>query len=258
MEIEQSEVAANPASEQVETALPASEVVTPEEKLVEAPKTFTQEELDAVIGKRLVRERSKWEKVQAQKAAEIPYAPAEVPVLENFESTEAYADALAIRKAHELIQKQDIQRQQAAFLTAYHDKEEEARDKYDDFEQVAYNPNLRITSVMAETIQASEVGPEVVYYLGSNPKEADRISHLQPFLQAKEIGRIEAKLVDSPPVRKTTSAPPPIEPVTARGGTNRVVDTTDPRSVKSMSTSEWIEADRMRQIKKMESQQKYR
>ena len=111
---------------------------------------------------------------------------------------------------------------------------------------------------MAETIQASEVGPEVVYYLGSNPKEADRISHLQPFLQAKEIGRIEAKLVDSPPVRKTTSAPPPIEPVTARGGTNRVVDTTDPRSVKSMSTSEWIEADRMRQIKKMESQQKYR
>ena len=257
MEIE-IEVAANPASEQVETALPASEVVTPEEKPIEAPKTFTQEELDLVIGKRLVRERNKWERVQAQKAAEIPSAQAEVPPLENFESTEAYADALATRKAYEIIQKQDIQRQQEAFLTAYHDKEDEARDKYDDFEQVAYNPKLRITTVMAETIQASEVGPEVVYYLGSNPKEADRISHLPPFLQAKEIGRLEAKLVDSPPVRKTTPAPPPREPVAARGGTNRVVDTTDPRSVKSMTTSEWIEADRARQIKKMEAQQKYR
>ncbi|CAB4171943.1 hypothetical protein UFOVP920_41 [uncultured Caudovirales phage] len=257
MEIE-IEVAADPASEQVETALPASEVVTPEEKPIEASKTFTQEELDLVIGKRLARERNKWERMQVQKAAEIPSAPAEVPPLENFESTEAYADALATRKAYEIIQKQDLQRQQEAFLTAYHDKEDEARDKYDDFEQVAYNPKLRITTVMAETIQASEVGPEVVYYLGSNPKEADRISHLPPFLQAKEIGRLEAKLVDSPPVKKTTSAPTPIEPVTARGGTNRVVDTTDPRSVKSMTTSEWIEADRARQIKKMEAQQKYR
>jgi hypothetical protein len=31
-------------------------------------------------------------------------------------------------------------------------------------------------------------------------------------------------------------------------------DTTDPRSTKSMSTSEWIEAERRRQIKKYEAQ----
>ena len=41
---------------------------------------------------------------------------------------------------------------------------------------------------MAQTIQASDVGPDVAYYLGSNPREAERISRLSPYLQAKEIG----------------------------------------------------------------------
>ena len=140
-----------------------------------------------------------------------------------------------------------------ALVEAYHDREEQAREKYDDFEQVVYNRNLPITDVMAQTIQASEVGPDVAYYLGSNPKEADRIARLSPFLQAKEIGRIEAKIAENPPVKRSTNAPPPIKPVTAKSSGAPVLDTTDPRSMK-MSTSEWIEAERMRQIKKWEAQ----
>ena len=73
-------------------------------------------------------------------------------------------------------------KQQQELLGSYHDKEEAARDKYEDFEQVAYNPKLPITDVMAQTIQASDNGPDIAYYLGTNPKEADRISRLQPFL----------------------------------------------------------------------------
>ena len=111
---------------------------------------------------------------------------------------------------------------------------------------------------MAQTIQASDIGPEVAYYLGSNPKEADRISRLSPFLQAKEIGKIEVKLAESPSTKKSSSAPAPIQPVTPRGGNARVLDTTDPRSIKEMSTSEWIEAERQRQIRRWESQHKTR
>ncbi len=107
---------------------------------------------------------------------------------------------------------------------------------------------------MAETIQASDVGPDVAYYLGSNPKEADRISRLSPFLQAKEIGKIEAKLATDPPVKKTTAAPQPITPVSARTTGSPAYDTTDPRSIKQMSTSQWIEAERQRQIKKLQAQ----
>jgi hypothetical protein len=107
---------------------------------------------------------------------------------------------------------------------------------------------------MAETIQSSDVGPELAYYLGSNPKEADRISRMTPLSQAKEIGKIEAKLVSAPPMKKTTSAPAPISPVTARSSGVSAYDTTDPRSTKTMTDSQWIEAERRRQIKKWEAQ----
>lgn len=227
---------------------------TPTEQ--EAPKSFTQEELDAIVGKRLAREQRKWEREQAQRQAELQAlrAPVDIPSQEYFESPEAYAEALAERKAEELLAKREAAKQQTALLEQYQTKEEEARDKYDDFEQVAYNPNLPVTDVMAQTIQASEIGPDVIYYLGSNPKEAQRIAQMSPFMQAKEIGRIEARLSDSPPVRRTSTAPAPIAPVTARTKGTPAFDTTDPRAAKSMSTSDWIEAERMRQIKKYEAQ----
>ena len=145
-------------------------------------------------------------------------------------------------------------KQQSQVLESYHDKEEEARSKYDDFEQVAYNPKLPITEVMAETIRSSDVGPELAYYLGTNPKDADRISRLTPLAQAKEIGKIEAKLASDPPMKRTSSAPAPISPVTARSTGSPAYDTTDPRSTKTMTDSQWIEAERARQRKKWEAQ----
>lgn len=238
-----------PAPVVTETLVPVVE--TPVEKPVDAPKTFTQEELDAAIGKRLAREQRKWER-ERQSAVTPPVG--EAPKPEQFNSTEEYAEALAVQKAEKLLQEREVQRHQTEIVEAYHDREEEARAKYDDFEQVAYNPKVRITDVMAQTIQASEVGPDVAYYLGANPKEAERISQLAPFIQAKEIGRIEAKLASEPPaVKKTTSAPAPITPVTPKSSGTPAFDTTDPRSIKSMSTSEWIEAERSRQRKVYEA-----
>lgn len=245
------------APEQVATAAPETEELAPEvvEPAAEASKTFTQEELDAAIGKRLAREQRKWEREQAAKAAEKQLkAPAEIPPIEQFASPDDYADALAEKKAEELLARREQARMQSEIIESYHDREEDARSKYDDFEQVAYNPKLPITDAMAQTIQASDVGPDMAYYLGSNPKEADRISRLSPLQQAKELGKIEAKLADNPPVKKTSSAPAPIAPVTARSSGSSSYDTTDPRSVKSMSTSDWIEAERQRQVKKWEAQ----
>ena len=220
---------------------------TPEEK------KFTQAEIDAMISKRLAREQRKWEREQQAKATQ-QVVKTEVPPIDQFESPDAYAEALAIRKAEELLAQREFQKQQAAVEDAYHEREEEARAKYDDFEQVAYNPQLRVTDVMAETIKASDMGPDLAYWLGTNPKEADRISRLSPLLQAREIGKIEARLGTNPIVKPTTSAPAPISPVTARTSGNPSYDTTDPRSVKAMSTSDWIEAERARQMKKLQAQ----
>jgi len=248
-----------PAPEQEVTATPDTEVIAPEvDKPVEAAKTFTQEELDAMIGKRLAREQRKWEREQAAKAQETQArkAPVDIPPIEQFNSPDEYAEVLAERKAEELLARREQARQQSEIIESFHEREEEARNKYDDFEQVAYNPKLPITDAMAQTIQSSDVGPDMAYYLGSNPKEADRISRLSPLQQAKELGKIEAKLSDNPPVKKTSNAPAPIAPITARSSGSPTLDTTDPRSTKSMSTSEWIEAERQRQVKKWEAQRK--
>lgn len=251
------QLADSPAPEQAPTAEPvAVETSAPENEQSneQQSKTFTQEELDAIVGKRLAREQRKWEREQSRRAQPAP-TPAELPPVENFDSVDAYADALAERKAEELLARRELERQQMDFLDAYQDREEDARNRYDDFEEVAYNPKLPISNAMAETIQASDNGPDIAYYLGSNPKEAARIAALKsPILQAKEIGKIEAKIASEPVLRKTTSAPPPIAPISGRGSGSPSYDTTDPRAIKNMSTSEWIEADRQRQMKKWEAQ----
>ena len=245
-----------PASESEATAAPIAETTRPEDQTTETPKSFTQEELDAIVGKRLAREQRKWEREQAQRAEEMQARQQPIHDIspDQFETYEDYAEVLAERKAEELLARRETARQQSEMQDAYHDREEAARDKYDDFEQVAYNPNLPITDFMAQSIQASDAGPDVLYYLGSNPKEADRIARLAPILQAKEIGKLEASLSSNPPVKRTSTAPAPIAPVTARSAGSNQYDTTDPRSTKSMSTSEWIEAERLRQIKKYEAQ----
>jgi hypothetical protein len=247
---------------------PASEVTAISENAINAPgtienqndqateeKKYSQADIDAMIGKRLAREQRKWEREQAQRAAETQIVKAAPTAsVDQYESPEAYAEALAYQKAEELIARREAAKQQSQVLESYQEREESARDKYDDFEQVAYNPKLSITNVMAETIQSSDIGPDLAYYLGSNPKDAERISRMSPLAQAKEIGKIESKLVSSPPVKKTTSAPAPISPVTARSSGSPAFDTTDPRSTKTMTDSQWIEAERARQRKKWEAQ----
>jgi hypothetical protein len=251
------EVDSAPAPEVTATSENAESTPEVVESQTETPdeKKYSQAEIDAMISKRLAREQRKWEREQQQRAAEtqVVKAPSTASV-DQFESPEAYAEALAYQRAEELIARREAAKQQSQILESYQEREDAIRDKYDDFEQVAYNPKLPITNVMAETIQSSDIGPELAYYLGSNPKDAERISRMPPFAQAKEIGKIEAKLSDNPPVKKTTSAPAPISPVTARSSGSPAFDTTDPRSTKTMTDSQWIEAERKRQMKKWEAQ----
>lgn len=251
------EITATPGTVEPETPQ-TSEVeeteITPE---TTPEKVFTQEEMDAAIGKRLAKERRKWDREQSSRQQEIarPENISNEPLTpDQFETYEDYAEALAERKAIEIVQQREVQKQRSTIDDAYAERVEKAMEKYNDFDQVVQNPNLRITEVMAETIKASDIGPEVAYYLGSNPKEAERIAYLPPLQQAREIGKLEAKVASEPPVKKTTSAPAPITPVNARTSNNPSYDTTDPRAIKSMSTSEWIEAERQRQIRKMQSQ----
>lgn len=245
--------------------------VTPEEK---AAKTFTQEELDAILEKRLAKEQRKAERERERLIADIlarqqkpeqpaQEAPSGKPQPGNFATTEEYVEAVAEWKAKEIlkaqVQEQEIRNQQTAaerhmaeLQAEYQERVEAAVERYDDFEEVTSNPNLRISPVMAEAIVASDVGPDVAYYLGVNPKEAERISKLPPFLQVKEIGRLEAKVMAEPPAKKSSSAPPPINPGKPKSAA-RVTDTLNPKSLEQLGTSEWIRLEEQRMRRKLEA-----
>ncbi|MBT9177559.1 MAG: hypothetical protein DDT20_01894 [Firmicutes bacterium] len=65
----------------------------------------------------------------------------------------------------------------------------------------ALSQNARIA------IAESPVGPALLFYLASNPDEADRIAELSAVRQIAELGKLETKV--TMPARKTTSAPAP-------------------------------------------------
>lgn len=223
------------------TAAPDVEELQPE--TTEEAKTFTQEELDEIVRRRLEKAERKWKREQVK--------PAE-PALPEYDTEGEAPDP------RQIIEQYEASKQQAAIDEQYDEREEAALEKYDDFQQVAYNPALPITPTMALVIKASEIGPDILYHLGSNVKDAARISKLPDMLQAKEIGRIEAKMVADPPARKTSTAPAPIAPVTAHNKAAPVYDTTDPRAAKTMSTSDWIKADELRLMRKLEAQRNLR
>lgn len=244
-------------SDTQETGEPTTEVTEGQEDPEKPPKTFTQEELDRIVAKeRAKAERRAKRELSASQQAPQPQIPSETLTLDHFDGdVEAYVEAKAQQKAFELSQQQQVYQQRSQIDKAFDERVDAAMEKYDDWEAVATAPTHDVTPEMAETIKMSEVGPEIAYWLGLHPEESNRIATLHPLLQARELGKIEAKLASEPlePKKKTSSAPAPINPVTARGSSSTVYDTTDPRSTKHLSDSEWIRLENERVAKKFQA-----
>lgn len=260
-------------------AAPVSGEVTPEQK---PEKTFSQADVDAIVAKEKAKVERRAQRERDRAVAEAatrsqPQAPkaepAGKPTPDKFATTEDYVEAVAEWKADQKItqrlaererSEQEATQRRAAEEVAhtYREKEEAVRAKYTDFDEVAYNPRLPISDAMAQTIQLSDQGAELVYYLGKNPGEAARIFNLPPIRQASELGKLEAKLASAPPVKPPSSAPEPISPL--GGGKSTVthsLDTTDAKSSEKIlsqpgGTSAWIAAERARQEKKWAQQKR--
>lgn len=95
---------------------------------------------------------------------------------------------------------------------------DETRSKYKDFDEVISQQDLTITKDMVKALAETDDPGEVAYYLGKHKDEATRIAALPPLAQAKEIGKLEARLQQKPG-KKLPSAPDPISPV--KGGDSK-------------------------------------
>lgn len=154
---------------------------------------------------------------QAESLKQAPAAPKEIrsedfPTYEDYLIAKARTEATAtlrqeLAQQAETQQRMAEQRAQESVLSDFQARAEDARARYEDFDEVVFDNTTPITPHMAHAIVTAEAGHEVAYYLGRNKKEAARIASLHPVAQAVEIGRLEARITSQP--RRVTQAPPP-------------------------------------------------
>lgn len=171
-------------------------------------------------------------------AAEEPLAR---PTRTAFASDEAYEAALdeyieaksaataqreiqkTIAEQRQKAEQEAVEKGQREVQAAYKARVEKILEKYPDYHEVAESPDVQVSMPIAHAIVASEHGPDIQYYLGKNPAEAQRISALSPVQQLVELGRLVAKFetpakaVEPPekPKPVLSAAPKPIKPLEA-------------------------------------------
>lgn len=157
-------------------------------------------------------------------ATPAPSAPAEgKPVAGDFQTYEEYTEALTLwtidqretKRAADQSRKQlEAAQNEAAAL--WDKRLDAARKQFEDFDElVLENDQVNISDAMKQAIFEAERGPEVAYFLATNPAEADRIAKLSPTAAIRAIGKIEDGLTPTkaPSTKpKVSSAPAPITP----------------------------------------------
>jgi hypothetical protein len=185
----------------------------PEERL------FKQDEVSKIVAKEVAKAERKLKRQQ-----EPPQIRPQEPTLDRsqFESEEAYIDAVAEVKAH---QKLTIAEQQKVWK-AFTDKEVEAEERYPDYMDVTRK--MALSDFMLSAVVDEDNAAEVLYHLGTNPKEAAKIAALPPRQQIKEIGKLSARLsIQGEEKPKVSQAPEPIKPIGAKGKVVKAVQDMD-------------------------------
>lgn len=117
------------------------------------------------------------------------------------------------------------QEQRQAFKQAVDGVNEKGAREFADYSTVVLNnPAIVVTETMAAILAQTDNGHKIAYYLGNNPGESHRIASLPDILQGVELGRLETRL--NSVQKKTTTAPPPIKPVSAAPMGNNEPDST--------------------------------
>ena len=196
------------------------------------------------------RERDYWrEHAQRAQAQPEPQAPVEEPqavgkTLADFAYDESkyqdylfkQAEARAVAAAEKVLTQKQTETARFQTVTAHKEREAEFAKKVPDYFEVAhYAP---ITDSMAEVIMESENSAELAYHLGKNRQVALNLARLPPLQQAREIGRLEAKLAGKPTPAQVSGAPPPAPRLENAGNPGGSAKPDAPESDK-LSDAEW-------------------
>lgn len=148
--------------------------------------------------------------------------------------------------------------QQQREAKEYYERELTFADSVDDYEEVAgvamgalQQTNTPALASIGPALIASERGPELLYYLGQHPDEAQRIANLSPTRAVMALGQLEARLAEQEPENpdeKTATTPPPVsrapKPVSPvkKPSAGIKLRPDDPTTADKMTTEEWLKA----------------
>ena len=212
---EQSETQTEASPEIDASATPETAPVEHEQEQ-QAPKTFTQEELDAIVQREKAkaeakaerRARKQWQEsqaAQAQRHDAMQPVPPSMPKREQFQDEDAYLDA---RDAYRDAVKE--QRKTVEELNRATHKIYKEAAKIPEFDRDAFD-ELPLTANMARALIESDEAPKIMAYLSQNPDEVERIAALSPARQAAATLNLEEKVTGSG--KQTSKAPAPIKPI---------------------------------------------
>jgi len=212
----------------------------------------TERERDFERAKRLEAETE-----LAKLKSQIPSA--DKPKRDDFEDEAEFLEALTdwkveskLKTHSEVVTKkigEDAEKQAATEIEQELEEiSEKGQDKYEDYSTVVFDKDLVLTQGMVETALLTDIAEDILYYLGKNPDISAAIGEMSALKAAKEIGKIEARLVaekkkpdekkaDPPaPAKKLTQTPEPIDPVRSTGAIDK-----DPSQMSAKEYRAWRE-----------------
>lgn len=188
----------------------------------------------------LVAEREAWREMAMRsqgtsKEQEKKEVAQGKPESSKFESYEAYMEALTDWKVEQRLSERDQKAKETSsenernerlqkLKEGFEERAEKFREQQEDFDDVAFS-QFPVSPAMAEAIMESELGPQILFHLGNNPKEAMRIARMSPYAAAREIGKLEVTLPEL--VKPSSSAPAPINPVKPKSNASEAPSESD-------------------------------
>ena len=136
-----------------------------------------------------------------------------------------------------------------ALKQTHDDRANKFRREQLDYDEVIANLNdidlpasAEVSYAIRDAIMTSDLSPQLLHYFGKNIDDLERIGDLTPMAAAREIGKIEAKILSGIKPNQTSSAPAPINPL----GSARTTVQTDPSK---MTDAEWYKWDKAQKPK---------
>lgn len=179
----------------------------------------------------LLEAQGKPEATEEQQQEQEPAKPARADYADEaqwVEAMSAYAENMAgfiarreVAKERSRMEEESrlsaLKSERAKAIEAYQSRVEKAKEKHADFDEVAYS-DVQVSAAIAAAIEHSDDGPELQYYLGAHPEEAQRLNKLPAPLQLVELGKIALKLATPPaaaekPQPPLSAAPRPPKPL---------------------------------------------